>query len=468
MFIAFLFGLVLVVSLWPNNRPLFSDFGLKCCLSIGAGFGLVSAHLFLCLVIFGNIDKIIPFELILLPVLVVGSFFVKKPSLKESSLAASIVEHRESVVRGWFTLSAATIVFFSLLWFALRSLNYPHGKSDAWGIWNMRARFLFRSDDQLATVFSNQYGWSHPDYPLLVSSNVARLWQYLGYESLFGPIAIAFLFTAATIGLLYFSLSLFRGSTQGALGVIIILGIRYFIPVGSGQLADMPFAFFILSTSILLYCYHWSEGRQRNYLLLAGAMASFGVWTKNEGQLFIIAVVLAHFLVGVCCSRFVESLKQISTFLLGALPVLFVVLIFKSGFAPANDLISGQNIEATIARIGDLNRLFLIMKAGFHSGTKAIGAYAVILPLCFIFWGWELRKKDRKGLLITVLILLLQAAGYTAVYMTSPHDLNWHVSTSMSRLMLHLLPTFFFIVFMIINPPENYRNNLSGFLFKRG
>ena len=63
----------------------------------------------------------------------------------------------------------------------------------------MRARFLFKSGHNLTNAFSGYYGWSHPDYPLLIPGSVARIWTYTGVQSQIAPAVVAMFFTFATV-----------------------------------------------------------------------------------------------------------------------------------------------------------------------------------------------------------------------------------------------------------------------------
>ena len=47
----------------------------------------------------------------------------------------------------------------------------------------------------------------------------------------------------------------------------------------------------------------------------------------------------------------------------------------------------------------------------------------------------------------------VMAAGYTAIYIITPHDLRWHLATSLERLMLQLWPSLIFAVFMLVRAP---------------
>jgi hypothetical protein len=52
--------------------------------------------------------------------------------------------------------------------------------------------------------------------------------------------------------------------------------------------------------------------------------------------------------------------------------------------------------------------------------------------------------------MLTFIIL----GSYFAVYLITPHDLDWHLMTSLNRLLLQLWPTIIFITFMAARTPE--------------
>ena len=47
-------------------------------------------------------------------------------------------------------------------------------------------------------------------------------------------------------------LTLLRGRLQGYLAAMILLGTPFFITMGAAQFADVPLAFFILTTLVML------------------------------------------------------------------------------------------------------------------------------------------------------------------------------------------------------------------------
>ena len=141
----------------------------------------------------------------------------------------------------------------SLISFAVAFLKEPHGRWDAWLIWNMHARFLFRGGEGWREAFASGLDWSHWDYPLLLPLSIARGWTYTGGEGIHLPAVMGFFFTFLLLGLLLTSLSLLRGRIQGFLGAMVLMGTPFFIYMGTSQFADIPLAFFILTTLVMLF-----------------------------------------------------------------------------------------------------------------------------------------------------------------------------------------------------------------------
>src|SRR5688572_29095539 len=82
---------------------------------------------------------------------------------------------------------------------AIYCLNQPHGEWDAWAIWNLHARFLFRGGEHWRDMFTGELFWSHTDYPFLLPAVLAGGWTLAGEETTTVPMFFTFLFTIATI-----------------------------------------------------------------------------------------------------------------------------------------------------------------------------------------------------------------------------------------------------------------------------
>jgi len=367
------------------------------------------------------------------------------------------------------TVIFSTALVSSLISFTIAFLKEPHGRWDAWLIWNMHARFLFLGGDNWREAFASGLDWSHWDYPLLLPLSIARGWTYTGGEGIHLPAVMGFLFTFLLLGLLLTSLSLLRGRIQGSLGAMLLMGTPFFIYMGTSQFADIPLAFFILTTLVMLFCQAGSPENRPGAVILAGLAAGLCAWTKNEGLLFFVIVTGSLFGTTAYSKGWGSSLRRTAWFLAGALPILIIVVYFKTVLAPTNDLLAGFSVSAISEKLFDLSRYDQIARAFFITGISFTqGLYDVrtgmhlnpgpvnilLLAVYLLITGMRIDQRDKTGLLQAGSVLLLMVAGYFFVYVLTPLDLNYHLMTSLNRLFLQLWPGVIFVVFMVAGPSE--------------
>jgi len=425
---------------------------LRLSIAVGLGFGISSALYFIHLYFGPSTNRLAIMETVLL----VSLFFLYIYSLDTNSISQDSYEKptKGSVYRKILLVGFSSTCVFALLTFLIRSLILPHGGWDAWQTWNLFARFFFRGGDQWRDAFTTLLNPHHPNYPLLIPATIARSWQYIGSETQLVSIVTAGLFTFATIGLLFSSLSLLKGKGQALLAGIILAGTPNYIILGSRQYADVPLGFFFLAALVLL-SYQEKIPENHNLSLLAGIMAGLTCWTKNEGFLFLLSIILAQ----VISFRVVDSrktnkyVKRLLSFFAGAAPVLALVLLYKWNIAPANDLVSGQGLSQIFIKLRDTSRYLLIMKSFF-----LISLNICPLGLLMIFYSFYLKisfTEENKRLCISLLLTLsLMLSGYFLVYVITPYDLDWHLDTSFSRLLMQLWPSIIFTSFLMSYTPE--------------
>jgi hypothetical protein len=387
--------------------------------------------------------------------------------------------HREGVLRPeeniplryrliFPVLFAGTLVS-SVVSIIFAFLKEPHGKWDAWVIWNLHARFILRGGEHWQDFLSSGLEWTHPDYPLLVPLSVVRMWKYAGSETLYGPIILSVLFTLAVAGLLVFSLAILRSRSQGYLAGLVLMGSPYFLDMGAYQFADIPLAFFFLATLVVFFFHDRFSDRHDYSLMLAGLTAALAAWTKNEGLLFLLCVPPARFAWVVRSIGWRRALRQAGWFVAGALPVLMVMAVFKLHLAPSSDIFPGQGLQAVIERLTDWPRYGQILAAyvqtvltftqgivnireGFRFNPGVAGVALLVLYL--ILMGVRTQGQDRPALLTAATVLILMLAGYFGIYLITPHDLRWHLLTSLNRLFIQLWPGAIFLCFMVVRTPE--------------
>jgi hypothetical protein len=78
--------------------------------------------------------------------------------------------------------------------------------------------------------------------------------------------------------------------------------------------------------------------------------------------------------------------------------------------------------------------------------------------------GINIRKHERTAILTQVVRVGFIAVIYFAIYLLTPSSLEWHLTTSLTRLISQLLPSVILIVFLCSRSIEEYEYKGSGTL----
>ncbi len=337
----------------------------------------------------------------------------------------------------WSFLLAAIIGVAGLIAsFWIRYTRQPLGEWDAWAIWNVHARILDQAGHNWPAAIRAS---AHPDYPVLLPLTVARLWHSLGAEPTWVPALVGLVFLMGTIAVLYGALGMVSRRDAACIGVVV-LAMNFAVPaVASVQLADWPLAYFFTACLALVLL-----GRQA--ILLAGLMAGLAAWTKNEGLLFALVLVV---MLAVADRRVLRSLVP------PIAVVLAVVFWYKWTIHVPNDLFQPSrpglipgviDPRPLLARVTDYYRLRFI----FSSFSVHLLDFAVLLSPAFLLalqpsrtgeWlDFHLQVRANRTLIACAVTLLLMVAGYGAIYVISPGTVQTHVTTSVDRLFAQLWP----------------------------
>jgi len=468
LLLSLLIGVLLTYIFLPSGNRKTAGILLRLFAGGGLGIGVTSCSYFICLLAgLTRYVAVIDFALCLAFGLIAFMRCRKKDPGEQAGLPPRKPAARSRLKTLIASVFAVELVAF-VISFAVAFLKESHGRWDAWLIWNMHARFLFRGGDLWREAFASGLDWSHWDYPLLLPLSIARGWTYAGGESVLIPAAMGFVFTLLTLGLVLAALSFLRGRTQGYLAAMILMGTPFFIAMGAAQFADVPFAFFALAAFVMLF---WVERSPENHagpLILAGIAAGLSAWTKNEGLLFALIVTVSLAGIAAHAGGWAKAFKRTGLFLAGALPVLLIVVHFKTRLAPTNDIMAGVGWAATWAKLLDWGRYAEIAGAFFATGisfTQGVidvrvgmtlnpGAVSILLLVVYLLLtGIRIDPKYRGSFFHAAAVLVLTLTGYFFVYVLTPLDLNWHLMTSLNRLFLQLWPSAVFLVFMAAGIP---------------
>ena len=329
----------------------------------------------------------------------------------------------------------------------------PQGGWDAFAIWNLRARFLMHTETWKYAVTALPVG-THMEYPLLLSSLVARAWIYAGSLSLVVPIATALVFAVALVMLLVATLARVRGAGVGLLAGVILLANPSVMDQAPSQYADVPLAFYFLAALALIVLGGQST-RPGRYLSLAGVFAGFAAWTKNEGALLVGALAAAIFVGAWRSAGWRSAARQAGIFLLGALPGLLLVLWFKMALAPPDPLARQMTVSLG-QKLASPGR-WLQVAGGFLKQAWELYCYpspplALLAVTCVLL---RLRPSQERPAAPWLAVLLV-LAGYFAIFLGTNYDLDWLFGSAIDRLYLHVWPALVLAVFLLLRRPEDF------------
>jgi hypothetical protein len=445
-----LIGFGLVRGMFPRPIGWSLHNALLLSLGIGAGAGVLSCLYFVALVLAGpNLT---------LMACVTGAAVV-------AALAFALLTRRQGTLLEWadgtevpWYLSGLFLLAIALAaaTFLVAVSNNPHGDQGAWSIWNLRARFLFRAGPFWRDAFSNNMSWSHLDYPLLVPGLIALCWELAGEDTTAAPIAIAFLFALGTAGVLIGVLGVLRGKTQALVGGILLLGTSAFIALSAAEYGDVPLSFYILATLALL-CLQDRYPDDLRFSALAGLMAGFAAWTRNEGIIFLVAVIVARVLAAI---RFRDRpglpalAPQMLRLIAGLLAPLAVVIFFKLRVGGMGDLFADKP-ALVLQHLADPARWITTVE-GLAVVVFTLGRFLIsIVPVLALYWylvRFQVDARDRAGLTTAGIALGLTLATQMLLDILFVDNLVVEIGTAFERALLQLWPAGVLMLFLAFGP----------------
>jgi hypothetical protein len=338
-----------------------------------------------------------------------------------------------------FPSDVRTIVFSTILavqtavvmWVALHeTLGW-----DGLVVWELKARLAYLQGGAVPTSYFSDptRAWSHPEYPLLLP--LTESWFYVGLggpHQGYAKIILA-LFYPVAIGMLYSGASRLGGrSWRGLLAGFLL----FFIPtavVGEGSAtsgyADFPLAVFYLGSAV--YATEYLQSGEKGALALAGVLAAFLPWTKQEGIILWLCAAALIIAAGARSQALRPALTAI-------LPGLLVFLGWRAFLASVNapQLRDFEPLSVTTlwSNLGRLQYLAQWLLVEFTNSERwSLLWPALGLALLFML---ARRRKPAYGTLAAAAVLPLLL--YPLIYVFSAYSpFLGHVENSLPRLMLH-------------------------------
>ena len=442
-----LMGFLLVDLLWPGR--LRKDLLFKLALGIGVGQGVDSCLYFFWIMAFGpSMQHLMTVEYGLC-IFLTGMAALRSFSQPREDVSSGPAP----LAREWVLLAGFLVLLLgSAAGFFLLTVTRPYGTFDAYAIWNLKARFMFIDPQHWQNAFSTALNWkTQPDYPLLVPLNVLRLWELLGAEVPRAGALLSASYTFGLVGLIFAAFYRLRDLGQAALAGILMLATPAVLMIGTAQTADLPLAYSMLAAALMFYL---AVGEPHpGYIILSGLMGGLAAWTKNEGIVFLILLALS------ALGMWFKHPRRLAWMVIGLALPLAAVLVFKLQYAPPNDLMAGQSLATILPKLVDLPRYGTIL-GSLGQNLLTVGGWKlpilIVLLLGALLLRHQLPPQEKTVYWVFCGLVLLTLAGFCAVYVITPHPLEWHLKYSMDRLMLQIFPMLLCLLLLGMRTPREW------------
>lgn len=348
--------------------------------------------------------------------------------------------------RALFGLALGAVLALSLARIALASLH-PVMEGDEAHHWSLKAKILYESGgfgDAYVRTLTEPLLIFHNAYPIL--NPLLQLWAFAHAGEIVHvenrlPIQV---FVPALYLLLGASL---RRHVRPAIAALLLLAIAS-LPAAHEQAATaMTDGMVALALVALLDAWlRWRERREPAALALFALALAFLCWTKNEGLMWC-AALLGAWALGALLPKGggLAALKpaRCARWLLLPLVPLALTAAFNAHYGFANDLTSGDYRESGMAvlffeQFGERWRAIpawiwkrVLVPPEVNAWILLVAlATALLFPLRVL--SGELRRPT--------LALLLALLALYAVYIGTPHVLQWHLETSAPRVASQMVP----------------------------
>jgi hypothetical protein len=243
-----------------------------------------------------------------------------------------------------------------------------------------------------------------------------------------------------------------------------------YVSLGFLQYADIPVAYYFLAANVLLFMGDSATENKPAPVILAGIMVGAALWTKNEGWPLLASTIGVKLLLDLVSRQGIsQTAKWLGTLLIGLAPFLITTIYFKIALAPPNDLLAGLDLASVGDKLTSLRRYWIIIRAAknftLNYGSLVYPLVSILLVYGLI-QGLYLPKEQRPGIAALALRIVVILGSYYAIYLLTPKDLFWHISSSIDRLISQILPSLLFLYFLVVSSPtrtiSNQINNRSG------
>ena len=311
-------------------------------------------------------------------------------------------------------------------------LGNPTYSWDAWAIWLFHAKRIFFEQSIIAQL--DKYAmWSNNDYPVIAPAFAASLATLVGgWNNIFPKLAFLLMFFPPLI----LSIKLFnvRYHLLFLILALFILNLHFI----NGYVDGLVAIYFSFS-SYLVYDIFVNKQNSFYYLLITFCFFVILSLLKNEGIVMVTILLSIMIIINISRKEILQNYKKIIFLLFSLIPML-IWKINCINHNIKNAIINYDVQNILIDRILDYNSFKLIFKF-LILDTKFILSIIFIL-IAFYF------TKNKKFFYFSLFVGISYIFSLFMVYLITPYDLTWHLSSSASRVIMS--PVFLFYFFGLL------------------
>lgn len=361
-------------------------------------------------------------------------------ALFAAGLARSRRPDRWALARADIIAAAAPLLpGFALGWLALRLPMAWDGVMT----WEQKARMAWLNGGGLPLPYLAQPYRYHADYPPLVPLLEAWVYGWLGHVD---QVRVKLVFAGFLLSVLWLLAAAARRFGLGAGWCVLAVLLPLCVPrliLGEGSAtsgyADFPLAAAYFACVVLLIT---SGGEDApGALRAAGLLAAALPWTKQEGVILWLAVVLFALAIA-RRERHYAALAWV------VVPALLVVIGWRTVLAVSHAALDAVFVPVTAATLSrNFPRVGMVAAAALR--YAASGEWSLLWPVAAVsaaVAAWRV-PKARDVVAVLVAAVAVPAAVYSSIYIFSAADPAWHIATSLQRLMIQVsLPAVLLVI----------------------
>ncbi|MEM8930311.1 MAG: hypothetical protein AAGE94_04015, partial [Acidobacteriota bacterium] len=313
---------------------------------------------------------------------------------------------------------------------------------DGMAIWGLKAKLLAMGELDAAWLQAPLNLPAHPEYPLHVPLRAALIAQVVGWHG--GLLSVLLVLDVVALGLLV--LGSVEARRRGPAATWILVGL-FAVPALWDEIprgyADPTIALALAATLVALD--RWLRSGDRVALALAALSAGVGAWTKQEGLVLLIVAFGVAWLLAPFADR-----RRLPVVVAGAVGVSVAVpwQLVRRGLGIATEPFGWRGVE-------QLDRLPIILGRIAEEMTT-LDRWSLLWPasaIALIAWVVQAVRSRRTDAAswLPALALLGALAAWTAIYVATPHDVIWHLDTSLHRLLVQLVPAAMLTILSLVD-----------------